>query len=87
MRFIENSKLEIWFFKLLGIKLKPCGHYDRFEQCCNDYNYCTEDTGLSFCEAECPYGVGGDKRLPISQLRLNLIRWINRNIIYRKYYK
>ena len=75
--FGNNTKWERAIYKFFKGKIPSCGHYDRFEQCCNDYRYCEDDTGLCFCESGCPYGVNGEIRLPLSRFILNGIKILN----------
>lgn len=67
----NNSPLETRLYKLITRKESPsCGNYSRWEECCNVSWICDSN--------ECPCGIGGIKRLPLSQLIFNIVCRINR---------
>ena len=61
--------VDVRLYKFFKIKIPSCGEYDRMEQCCNS-SY--------FCDYMCPCGIGGCKRLFLSNLFYKLCRLYNK---------
>ena len=74
-RFLFNFEYKI--LKFLHIKIPNCGHYDRNEQCCNDFREV-----YNFCDYMCFYGISGHKRLLLSNMFFHLTR-LTSKIIYK----
>jgi len=72
-KFLFDIEYKIW--KFFHIKIPSCGHYERYEQCCNDFREV-----YNYCDYMCFYGVSGCKRLLLSNVFFHTVRLINRII-------
>lgn len=61
-------ELDYEFYKLFSIEIPRCGHYSRWEECCHNWEY---------CGYMCGEGIDGYKRLFLSKIFFNWIRFIN----------
>lgn len=68
---IENFlfDIDVRLYSLFKIEIPPCGEYDGLEPCCNN-SY--------FCDYMCSCGIGGCKRLFLSNIFYKLCRIYNK---------
>ena len=65
-------QIDCKIYKLLRIKIPSCEHYERLEQCCNDFR-----EKYNFCDYMCFYGISGSKRLLFSKIFFHVTRFVN----------
>lgn len=61
-------ELDYEFYKLFNLEIPKCGCYSRWEECCNNWMYCSY---------MCSEGIDGYKRLFLSKIFYYSVRFIN----------